>query len=313
MAITSRVEEVTPEKAEKWLAKNIHNRPLREGTVNRYASAMMRGEWVLNNNAITFNANGDLVDGQHRLQAVIVVGAYAEDFKIDMLVMRNADMGMQEVIDIGVRRSLQDLLFLRGYENKKTLATTITWAMRLDTDYYGDPRVAMSRRPTNQQALEYIEMYPELAGIARDYAMRLRPITSKRELFMALYFHLGYVDADGAQTFWEKLITGVDNVEESPILAIRRLMILDKAGNKRSIQVYSDRSVYLAGLFNKAWNYWQLGDYGHRLRWASGGRQTEAFPRPLSLEALTDPNSEVAKRMKAEPKADPAEIEVEAE
>src|SRR5437870_5147015 len=71
-----REMEVGPELATRWLEGNVHNRKLREDVVARYARDMKAGRWLLTHEPIAFNKNGDtLVDGQHRLWAVVESGA----------------------------------------------------------------------------------------------------------------------------------------------------------------------------------------------------------------------------------------------
>ena len=69
---------VSPEFArdvlERSFASGFTNRPLSKKTVKKYAEAMKKGGWVLNNDAICIDDSGALINGQHRLEAVIVSG-----------------------------------------------------------------------------------------------------------------------------------------------------------------------------------------------------------------------------------------------
>lgn len=62
---------VTPELAASWLESNTQNRSMSKVTVERYANDMKNGNWALNHQGIAFDSDGVLVDGQHRLQAVV--------------------------------------------------------------------------------------------------------------------------------------------------------------------------------------------------------------------------------------------------
>lgn len=70
--------EITPEMAQEMLEFNTCNRPLSKTTVAKYASMMRQGEWYLSHQAIAFTEGENrrliLVDGQHRLAAVIQSG-----------------------------------------------------------------------------------------------------------------------------------------------------------------------------------------------------------------------------------------------
>ena len=70
----SQVLNVTPSLAEEWLKSNSFNRKISKATVRRYADDMKAGNWNLNHQGIAFDNDGVLVDGQHRLVAVIESG-----------------------------------------------------------------------------------------------------------------------------------------------------------------------------------------------------------------------------------------------
>lgn len=69
--IRTKMVLVTPKMANKWLGKNTGNRQLREGVVDKLASDMSSGKWMLTHQGIAFNCDGTLLDGQHRLHAVV--------------------------------------------------------------------------------------------------------------------------------------------------------------------------------------------------------------------------------------------------
>lgn len=76
----SVTELVSPELAMEWLSKSAGNpRFGQEGKVNKsvvakYAADMKGGHWELTHQGIAFNESGELVDGHHRLCAVIESG-----------------------------------------------------------------------------------------------------------------------------------------------------------------------------------------------------------------------------------------------
>ena len=67
----SRVQTITPERASQLLAANTTNRPVSKAVVRSFAQAMRRGEWMVTHQGIAFDTRGVLVDGQHRLAAII--------------------------------------------------------------------------------------------------------------------------------------------------------------------------------------------------------------------------------------------------
>lgn len=97
---------ITPEFAAKLLATNYEKqRNLRKRLVAKYASDMEEGRWNSDTGMIIVDSMGRLIDGQHRLAAVVNAGV-----SIDMWVMVGADTGAFELIDGGAMRKIADVI-----------------------------------------------------------------------------------------------------------------------------------------------------------------------------------------------------------
>ena len=102
----SNVLMVDPALAASWLAKNAqHNRPLRPTVVAGYAQQMQRGQWQLTHQGVAFDVNGILIDGQHRLSAVVQSNCI-----VPMMVTINAPSVAFEALDCGIGRTIGDRL-----------------------------------------------------------------------------------------------------------------------------------------------------------------------------------------------------------
>jgi len=97
------IETVTPEHAKQLLGKNISNRPLRSKHVDSIARDMAAGAWMLNNDAICVATDGTLLNGQHRLSAVVKCGK-----PIKMLMAYGFSPETYKVLDSGKKRSVAD-------------------------------------------------------------------------------------------------------------------------------------------------------------------------------------------------------------
>src|SRR4051794_37109554 len=62
---------VTPEMAMRLLDANKLNRPLTSGHAERIAQQIIQGKWRFNGDTIKISEDGDVLDGQHRLFAII--------------------------------------------------------------------------------------------------------------------------------------------------------------------------------------------------------------------------------------------------
>jgi hypothetical protein len=102
--VRSEWKTVTPEVAEKWLLGNTHNRKVKDAAVARYAADMLNGRWRQTHQGIAFDEENRLIDGQHRLLAVIEAQT-----NIVMQVTYGLPMTSQAVVDDGVPRSVVDI------------------------------------------------------------------------------------------------------------------------------------------------------------------------------------------------------------
>ncbi|MGH8959990.1 MAG: hypothetical protein ACRDWT_02085, partial [Jatrophihabitantaceae bacterium] len=116
----SRVQMISPAKAAEMLAANTTNRPLSKATVRAFAEAMGRGEWMVTHQGIALDVHGVLVDGQHRLAAIIDA-----DRPVEMTVLTEVGEGTFDVLDTGKRRNAADVLAIEGEKSATMLAAMV--------------------------------------------------------------------------------------------------------------------------------------------------------------------------------------------
>src|SRR5688500_13425048 len=92
---------ITPQMAKDWLAANTHNRKLRDHHVVALSRDMKAGRWHDTGTPIKFDRAGVLLDGQHRLEAIVLA-----DVPIQMWVFRGLESEVQDYMDTGLRRSV---------------------------------------------------------------------------------------------------------------------------------------------------------------------------------------------------------------
>jgi hypothetical protein len=101
---TVKIEQITPQIAGVWLDQNANNnRKVRSGRVKGYAADIRAGRWRLSDQAITFDVHGVLVNGQHRLLAIVDA-----DMPITSLVVRNLPTESMLILDGALKRSTDD-------------------------------------------------------------------------------------------------------------------------------------------------------------------------------------------------------------
>ena len=110
-AATASFDYVTPEKAAFMLTSNVDNyrNRLNRKHINNLKNELMLGEWKATTQGIGFDTNGVLVDGQHRLTAIVESGVTAQ-----LLVCYNLQPDSKLKVDVGKKRSMTDLTGLSG-------------------------------------------------------------------------------------------------------------------------------------------------------------------------------------------------------
>ena len=106
------VESIDPEMAELYLSTMERNRVLTKKKVLEYAKHMASGTFYLHHQGIAFDQDECLIDGQHRLQAVVRSGC-----TVQMTVTRNVNsLQAKMTIDSGKRRNASDAWNILGHD-----------------------------------------------------------------------------------------------------------------------------------------------------------------------------------------------------
>jgi hypothetical protein len=267
------IEFVDADRARWWLAANENNRGLRVAHAEEYTRAMQRQEWELSPDAIAFDTEGRLINGQHRLVAVATsgVGQY-------FIVARGFPAVSQEATDTGAKRHLGDMLKLRGVPDAPSVAgvTGYVWKY-LRYGSFMPPMIP----PTVQEQIATWERHPEILTSSR-FAKQM----AKRGPFGpawigALHYLFSQVEPEDANTFVEKLANGTELSEGDAILVLRRQLERARA---RSSASYNP-SVYTKAAWTiKAWNAWIDGaPVTSPYSWRAGGSSPEPFPQIAQL------------------------------
>jgi len=145
------IENFGPEEAAMALSTNRSNRPLSAFNIGALTSALRRGEWKLNGETIVFDSDGRLIQGQHRLTAVIKSGVWIESF-----VIRGVPSGVFATMDQGKKRSGSDVLAVEGKSNSVSMASAARAILMLSHVH----EVAAFQNYSQQQILDVVEAHP---------------------------------------------------------------------------------------------------------------------------------------------------------
>lgn len=258
------VMKITPEIARAWLETNIHNRPVNETVIARYAEAMKSGQWERNGETIKFADTGALLDGQHRLKAVIQSGVTVETY-----VVFNLPQKVFDTIDTGKSRTITDLLALDGEPHGNVMGP----ALRLlyVHDEFGSPTEMgkrLARLITNRDLMETRQRHPELEQSV-GFVTGVKGLNKYMGPASAAYLHYMFAKLQPhlADSFFIRLARAQDMEDDHPIFVLRRrLEGMSKATD-------ADRLEALA-ITIKAWNIYRQRKTVKLLRWS----RVEDFP-----------------------------------
>lgn len=236
---------VTPEMAKKYLDKNKGNRKLTERNTQFFYQQMATGKWMLAADPIKFGEDGRLLDGQHRLKALIKYGK-----PLEMFIAEGLSDNVFSVLDTGRNRNASDILSIKGYKSFNALSATAKSILMFNAGVYSDHnKTSKDFRASNQMILEFVEKNPRLhedINYVNAIYRRFRYLGFSR--LVMLYFLLSKKNAEKADEFFEKYSTGIDLNQDSPIRILRERFILDSQ-NKTKLTLRDKTAIFI-----HAWN-----------------------------------------------------------
>lgn len=212
MEVITEVQSVTPKLAIEWLAASQGNRSMRHDAVANFASQMKRGEWMVNGEAITFDHSGRLVNGHHRLMAVVVA-----DTTVKMMVTTGVDPSAIFTLDTGTNRSLADHLTLNAGQNSKTRASILAACVRVLCGFSVQIRT-----------IEAYRMWEPMfhAGTEKFLEMGLNRKAYLRRATVAAPLVLAYKkDPEQVELCMAALRDGTDMLAGDPMLTLREYLM----------------------------------------------------------------------------------------
>lgn len=246
------VETITPDKAMKYLEMNVHNRPVHQKHVEFLVEEIKTGRWKLNGSSIVFNGD-TLIDGQHRLWAVITAG-----MPIRSIVVRGVDEGAFATIDTGVTRTGGDVLGIMGEKNPANLAAAARFVMAYEDKFKSD-----RKRVANTKVIEMVKKNPGLSQSV-EFIRRSKCKVISKAIAAGLHFLMSKKDAALADELFAGLAHGFQPESGETFIALREKLIA-----LLSATTYV-KGPSIAVFIIKAWNAKRDGKYLRVFRHAVG-------------------------------------------
>lgn len=248
---TARIEWIDPITAVGFLSGQAPNRRPNREAVKRYAREMEAGNWVLNGEPVIVDEAGALIDGQHRMLAVIESGS-----TIQSLVVRGVPREAFATIDTGTKRTVGQVLSMKGHKHANHLASTMRLLMSYqDLNRWQDTQGVPERRFYTTQ--EVLDALPLMEGVenAVDLAakVRFKPLPPSWGGFCAYLFAEAGAPAEAIREFFDRLHSGAGLEPGDAILTLRERLIREHMSEKRPVYFTT------VALVVRAWNAYRAG------------------------------------------------------
>lgn len=209
---------VTPTFAANLLQANEGNRPLRPQAVSEYARAMSAGRWVLNGETVKVAKCGRLVDGQHRMHAVVKSGA-----SVMMAVATDVPDQSFATVDVGMRRTAGQILSMYGEENASRAAALGRMVLAIENN-------GVSYKPTPIEVKAVIDARPYI----RDIAKASQSSKQAKSLPLAVYapavIAVDHYPRETISEFYSLLVSGQNIGKGDPAYELRERFFADRKG-----------------------------------------------------------------------------------
>lgn len=246
--IIAEVMTITPQDATAWLRCNKNNRPIRKRHIEFLSTEITNGNWQVNGQAIVIADDENILDGQHRLFAIIEAGK-----PIQSLVVYGITADAFKTIDTGAVRTGADALCLYFKDVPqyivKAAATAVQWCDRFERG-----QIHYAVRLSNTEVIEYVEKHRSILQCAENlagYPADARPISLGPGT--ALYEMFARKNAEQADNFMRRFYTGEELSRHSVEYILRAAFIRDSEKIAKYPQAIRVRMVI------KGWNWVRRG------------------------------------------------------
>lgn len=243
--VFSEVVDMNPGLAAELLRRNPDNRNIRDQKAAHFASDMSAGRWVFNGEPVIIASDGQLNDGQHRMQAIMDA-----NLVIPMLVVFGLPRESRFTLDQGSARTASDYLHMDGIIHS-TLSAGIARLVKAYEESDGR-NITKAKEYTNAEIVERVKADSaiiEAAQYAQSVAKFSRGLIIP-SIIGTCFYVLADIDAVAAKTYLDMVCIGENIKRGDPAFAVREAI--------RNIERTS-KSMRIEHIF-RGWNKFRAGE-----------------------------------------------------
>lgn len=276
----TEVHYVDAEDAAAFLKNNDGNREMSRTTILQYAKDMIAGRWSLTAEAIQVMSSMRLLNGQHRMAAVIEADKTKPGIKIPFLIAFDVPEDSFTKIDQGRKRTGGAMLALQGFKNASNVSSAVRLFL-LYSRYNNEHHWNNHNIPTQSEVMEYIDSNIDLVresnfeGYSKFLPARL-PIRASNMMALKMIVDLHSAHADKFEEFTTGVALGANLTPGDP-----RLVLRERSADRIKLTQwgYNGNQSEL-GVLLKAWNAFVEGR-SVTSRYLSFTRNELPLPKPI--------------------------------
>lgn len=256
---------LSPEMATELLEHNTLNRPLNQQHVQRIARQISEDKWRFNGDTIKVSKGGDVLDGQHRLWAVLEAKK-----PIETVLVRGIEREAFATIDtIRKTRNGGDTLALCGATRYRNITSeALKWLLRWQRGILEDYR-APQNRIENSDVETAFGSNPQMVR-AVERATKLRSLGNP-SLIGFIYYILSNRDEELAERMMMTLEDPASIGVNDPFFRLRTYFTSNRRQRKEPLVTIA--------LSIKAANAAAANQKVQVLNWKNQGERVEEFPK----------------------------------
>jgi hypothetical protein len=251
--ITAEVRSIGPTEARSILERNDVNRRVRKRLVTAYATDMRAGRWGLTGETIVISRTGSLLDGQHRMHAVIDSGR-----KVRFLVATGSDDDVQRYMDQGASRTVADAAKILGIANTALTSSIARWYCLMPVPGPGMAGLMRRKVPVGEQ-LTAISENPDLVEAAAFAVSVRKDIPGSPTALGYSWLALHRVDPADCRIFFDAMRDMSFKAQnDQRRVVLKSIQGIDRDSGPSSNS--TDKAVMIVSVITRGWNLWRKGE-----------------------------------------------------
>lgn len=261
---------ITPDIAHEMLKYNepteaLRNRPVTQSLVDIYATAMLDGRWHFTGDTIRFSQNMRLLDGQHRLLAVVASGV-----SIDALVAYGLPDETFAYIDIGKKRTTGDIFHIEGIPNSALMAAAVKFVVGYESGWFSKASIGnLSELIDNASLVDAYRTRMDIQESAVIGHLFAKCKLAPPAIMTGVHYLCAQKNRTKADEFFTSVATGEELKAKSPAFQLRKRLMTNVVEHERL-----GRKT-IAAFAIKGWNAVRSGQEIRIFKFAAD----ESFPR----------------------------------